>query len=201
MLTQSTDSKIDLLDSADTVAKKIKKAQAAPQVVEDNGMLAFVEYVLLPASGLKTGKREFVVDRERDGLEPLVYNDIAKMHEDYRNDVVCAKETNTYQRRTELLTHVFYQLKPQQIKPAVAKGINELLGPIQAAYQASQDWQEVALKAYPPPPAPAKKVKKVKDKGSRHPVKGAQAANGTPDDHVEQVTEDAAKVNLTGEAK
>lgn len=43
----------------------------------------------LPASKLKTGRQEFHVERERDGLEPLVYNDIAKLREDYKNDVVC----------------------------------------------------------------------------------------------------------------
>lgn len=84
----STDSKIDLLDAPDVVAKKIKKAVAAPKVVEENGILAFVEYVLLPAAGLR-GKREFVVERERDGLEPLIYSTVEQMHEDYRNDVVC----------------------------------------------------------------------------------------------------------------
>lgn len=50
--------------------------------------MAFVEFVLLPASHLR-GNREFRVDRERDGLEPLVYTTIAQMHDDYRNDVVC----------------------------------------------------------------------------------------------------------------
>jgi tyrosyl-tRNA synthetase len=84
----STDSKIDLLDSPEVVTKKIKKAMAAPKVVEENGVLAFVEYVLLPVSALK-GNREFRVERERDGLEPLVYTAIAQMHEDYKNDVVC----------------------------------------------------------------------------------------------------------------
>ena len=69
--------------------KKIKKAVAAPQVVEENGVLAFVEYVLLPAARLK-GDGEFRVERERDGLEPLVYTSIEKMHEDYRSDVVCS---------------------------------------------------------------------------------------------------------------
>ena len=82
------DSKIDLLDPPDVVAKKIKKAEAAPGVTEGNGILAFVEYVLLPAAGLK-GKREFIVKRERDGLEPLVYTEISKIHDDYKNDIVC----------------------------------------------------------------------------------------------------------------
>ena len=60
---------------------------ATPKVVEENGILALVEFVLLPASGLTGGPREFRVSRERDGLEPLVYNDVAKLHDDYRNDV------------------------------------------------------------------------------------------------------------------
>lgn len=76
-----------MLDSADVVTKKLRKAVAAPLKVEENGVLSFVEYVLLPAAGLQ-GKREFVVERERDGLEPLVYTDIQQMHDDYRNDVV-----------------------------------------------------------------------------------------------------------------
>lgn len=70
------------------VTKKVKKAFAAPKEIEGNGVLALVEYVLLPVSGLKKGKREFVVERERDGLEPLVYTDVAQLHEDYRNEVV-----------------------------------------------------------------------------------------------------------------
>jgi tyrosyl-tRNA synthetase len=69
------------------VVKKIKKAVSAPKVVEENGVLAFVEFVLLPAAELK-GKREFRVDRERDGLEPLVYTTIEQMHDDYRKDLV-----------------------------------------------------------------------------------------------------------------
>jgi tyrosyl-tRNA synthetase len=44
--------------------------------------------------------------------------------------------------------------------------LSNLLAPIQTAYQGSTEWQEIALKAYPPPP---KKEKKVKDKGTRHP--------------------------------
>ncbi|KAI0480535.1 tyrosyl-tRNA synthetase, class Ib [Xylariaceae sp. FL0804] len=143
MSSSDPDSKIDLLDAPEVVTKKIRKAFAAPKIVEENGVLAFVEHVLLPASALR-GKREFRVDRERDGLEPLVYSSISQLHEDYKNEV----------------------LTPQILKPAVAKSLNELLAPVQAAFQASAEWQETALKAYPPP---AKKEKKVKNKGTRHP--------------------------------
>lgn len=86
--------------------------------------MAFTEYVLLPASELKHGKAEFVVDRSRDGLEPLVYNGIEQMNEDYRNDV----------------------LSPQILKPAVNKALNELLEPIRKAYEESKEWQEVSFR-------------------------------------------------------
>lgn len=68
------------------MAKKIRKAECVPKVVEGNGVLALVEYVLLPGSGLKNGVREVKVER-RDA-EPLVYTNIKQMQEDYENDVV-----------------------------------------------------------------------------------------------------------------
>jgi tyrosyl-tRNA synthetase len=76
-----------LLDPPEVVTKKIKKAIAVPKVVEGNGLLAFIEFVLLPAAALR-GNQEFRIDRERDGLEPLIYTTIAQIHEDYKNDVV-----------------------------------------------------------------------------------------------------------------
>lgn len=42
------------------------------------------------------------------------------------------------------------------------------MAPIQEAYQSSPEWQEITLKAYPPPVV-QKTQKKVKDKGSRYP--------------------------------
>ncbi|RFU27643.1 hypothetical protein B7463_g8691, partial [Scytalidium lignicola] len=140
MSSSDPDSKIDLLDPPDVVTRKIRKATAAPKIVEENGILALVEFVLLPAAALK-GCKEFRVDRERDNLEPLIYTSIGQMHEDYRNDI----------------------LTPQILKPAVALGLNKLLAPIQEAYSASPEWQEISLKAYPPPPPPHKKEKKVKN--------------------------------------
>ncbi|GAB1316285.1 Tyrosine--tRNA ligase cytoplasmic [Madurella fahalii] len=150
MSSSDPDSKIDLLDPPETVAKKIRKAISAPQQVEENGLLAFIEFVLLPAARLR-GNGEFRVDRERDGLETLVYTDIEKIRDDYKNDV----------------------LTPQLVKPAIARDLNALLAPIQEAFQASKEWQEIAEKAYPPPP---KKEKKVKNKGTRYPGNKEQVA-------------------------
>lgn len=87
MSASDPNSKIDLLDTPDVSARKIKKANAPPKVVEENGLLAFVENVLLPASSLLDGERSFKVDRE--GAEPLMYGDIESLRKDYVDDVVC----------------------------------------------------------------------------------------------------------------
>ncbi|OJJ61920.1 hypothetical protein ASPSYDRAFT_54868 [Aspergillus sydowii CBS 593.65] len=155
------DSKIDLLDPPDVISKKIRKAEAAPKVIEDNGVIAMVEFVLLPAAGLK-GKKEFVVER-RDA-EPLVYSDISKLKEDYQNDV----------------------LTPQQLKPAVTAALTSLMAPITEAYQASPEWQQITEQAYPPPVV-EKKQKKVKSKGTRHP--GANKEQTLPERPKPEATE------------
>jgi tyrosyl-tRNA synthetase len=59
---------------------------AYPKIVEDNGVLGIVEFILLPAAALK-GRKEFRV--ERNDEEPLIYTDIKQVHEDYRNEIVC----------------------------------------------------------------------------------------------------------------
>ncbi|KAH8635360.1 hypothetical protein IG631_10761 [Alternaria alternata] len=166
MSSSDPDSKIDVLDDADVVKRKLKKAHAAPKVVEDNGVLSFVEYVLLPAGHLIYGEPKFVVKR-RDA-DPLTYTDIKKMQEDYSNDI----------------------LTPQDLKPAVTEALNALLEPVQKEFQANQAWKDIEQKAYPPPPV-VKKEKKVKNKGTFHPKRNVEAK---PDGHVEG--EDKAKVDV-----
>lgn len=67
----------------------------------------------------------------------------------------------------------------------MAKGLNEIMEPILAEFQNSTEWQEITLKAYPPP-APVEKKKKKKDKGTGHPGKKAAAEE-------EKKVEDAVK--------
>lgn len=86
MSASDPDSKIDVLDTPEVVKKKLKKAFAPPKQIEENGILSFVEYVLLPAGELRFGTPKFVVER-REG-EPLVYTSIAQMHKDYMEDIV-----------------------------------------------------------------------------------------------------------------
>ncbi|KAM6522632.1 Tyrosine--tRNA ligase cytoplasmic [Fusarium falciforme] len=161
MSSSDENSKIDLLDSPEAVAKKIRKAECVPKVVEGNGVLALVEYVLLPGSGLKHGVRE--VKFERRDAEPLVYTNIKQIQEDYENDV----------------------LTPQMLKATVTQGLIDIMTPIQADFQASEEWQEVTLKAYPPP---AKKEKKVKNRGTRFP--GAKGGADALQDGVTKKVEE-----------
>lgn len=158
MSASDPNSKIDLLDDADTVTKKIRKAECVPKVPEGNGVLAFCEYVLLPAARLK-GQPGFVVDRSRDNLPELVYMDVAQMNEDYRNDV----------------------LTPQILKPAVSKAINVLLDPIREEFKNSADFQELVEKAYPPEVKVVTQKKK-KDRGTMFP--GAKKDNKKADEKV-----------------
>ena len=60
MSSSDEDSKIDLLDSAAGVKKKLKKAFCEPGNIADNGILSFCKYVIVPVA-LKG--QPFVVDR------------------------------------------------------------------------------------------------------------------------------------------
>jgi tyrosyl-tRNA synthetase len=63
MSSSDPDSKIDLLDDAKTIDRKIKKAFCEEGNIADNGLLSFAKFVLFPLSTLR-GKSEFVVKRK-----------------------------------------------------------------------------------------------------------------------------------------
>ena len=89
MSSSDPNSKIDLLDPPELVKKKIRKALAVPKEVEGNGIISFVEYVLLPSSALKGhGRARFVVERREEEGGALTYSDIDGLKEDYRADKV-----------------------------------------------------------------------------------------------------------------
>lgn len=170
MSASDPDSKIDILETADQIKKKIRKAYAMPKEVDGNGMISFVEYVLLPFSALKHGKPQFTVERREGEGDPLVYATIDDLKADYIADV----------------------LTPQLLKSGVSAALVDILGEIQEEFQNNKEWQEIEKKAYPPPPEPEKKKKKVKDKGSRHPGTGKVVAQ--PDGSVEGA--DKTKVSV-----
>lgn len=87
MSSSEPDSKIDLLDDATLVTKKIKKAHAVPKESSSSGLIAFVEHVLLPASSLNSGKQaSFTIPRP--DAEPLVYTSSQQMKAEYDADIV-----------------------------------------------------------------------------------------------------------------
>lgn len=148
MSASDPDSKIDVLDSPDAVIKKIKKAFAEAKIAEGNGLLAFIEYVLLPISALQNPEDgPSIKFTPRDG-EPLVFSDIVQIREAYEADT----------------------LTPQLLKAGVATALNAVLEPIQAEFNADKEWQAALEAGYPTAqPDKKKKDKKPKDKGSRYP--------------------------------
>ncbi|RMD42811.1 hypothetical protein DV735_g2323, partial [Chaetothyriales sp. CBS 134920] len=176
MSASDPDSKIDILDSAEVVRKKLRKAYAAAKEVQGNGIISFVEYVLLPLSALRNdGKAAFTIERQEG--EPLVYHDIASLKSDYEAD----------------------KLTPQLLKQGATAALVDLLAPIQADYQASPEWQEIEKKAYPPPEA--KQKKKVKDKGSRYPGGGAGNVKAPADGSADKEKTEETKGAEAGIAK
>jgi tyrosyl-tRNA synthetase len=124
------------------------------------------------------GSPQFTVTR-RDA-EPLVYTSIEKIKEDYLADV----------------------LQPQALKPAVTEALLEILAPIKKTFDETKEWQEIEARAYPPPPAPAKKPKKEKNLGSRFPGgKGGAPAQveAKPDGHLEGKDAEAIAIGKTKE--
>ncbi|KAG5661356.1 hypothetical protein KAF25_005478 [Fusarium avenaceum] len=125
MSSSEPSSKIGLLDTPEEVGKKIKKAMCVPKKVEGNGVTAFIEHIVFRVSAFKSGTPSFTVER-RDS-EPLVYDDILKLREDYERDI----------------------LTPQMIKAALVKALNEILEPIRRDFHASVEWQQAAALGYP----------------------------------------------------
>lgn len=75
MSSSEEDSKIDLLDDAESVAKKLSKVFCEPGNVENNGLLTFCGEVIIPL--LKDGESFLVSRNEANGIHFSVYfNDI-----------------------------------------------------------------------------------------------------------------------------
>lgn len=174
MSASEPDSKIDILDTEEAVRKKIKKAHAAPSEIEGNGLVSFVEFVLLPLGALKShdNQSKFTVTRREGEGAPLVYTNIDDLKKDYKAD----------------------KLTPQLLKSGITTALVELLAPIQSEFQASKEWQEIEQKAYPPP-EPIKKKKQPKEKGSRYP--GAGNVQVQPDGAIEGAKKEKQKVNVS----
>lgn len=125
MSSSEEDSKIDLLDSPDSVKKKLKKAFCEPGNIEDNGVLSFVKHVIYP---IFLRDEKFVVPRSEKHGGNLVFENYETLEKNF----------------AEQLLH------PGDLKLAVEVYINKLLAPIRKAFE-QPELKKLTEKAYPVP--------------------------------------------------
>lgn len=162
MSASEEDSKIDLLDSADQLKKKLKKAFCEPGNVETNSILAFCKNVLFPL--LKN--EALVIPRSEQYGGPLSFTEYQPLEDAFKNQ----------------------DIHPGDLKNAATHYLNRLLEPIRQEFQAPE-MQDVIRNAYPPPaPPPQKKTKKEKSSGPRG--KGGATASATTTMESHDLAED-----------
>lgn len=168
MSSSDPDSKIDFLDPPDAVRRKIKKAFCEEGNVEENGLLAFVEAVLIPISELRLGRAggtssdpEEGAGANREEQKSFAYDGApagtvfsVPRDEKYGGPM----HFSTYGALREAFEK--REVHPKDLKGAVADSLVSLLAPIRKRFEESKEWQEVTELAYPSP-VPEKKKKKV----------------------------------------
>ena len=98
------DSAIFMEDTAKDVQRKINKGYCPEQVTENNPIIDYARYIVLPAFN-----NEWPIDiRKESSTEQVVYRSYAQLEADYLSGA----------------------LHPGDLKPAVAKAINSLLQPV-----------------------------------------------------------------------
>merc|ERR1711892_283154 len=125
MSSSEEDSKIDLLDSAAAVKKKLKKAFCEPGNITDNGVLSFCKYVIYPVA-LKGEK--FAINRAPDHGGDSVFANFEELEKSFGNE----------------------EIHPGDLKSAVEKYLNGLLEPIRKIFE-DPKLKKLAADSYPPP--------------------------------------------------
>ncbi|XP_053206928.1 tyrosine--tRNA ligase, cytoplasmic-like [Panonychus citri] len=131
------DNRITLLDAADAVKRKLKKAFCQPGNVEVNGVLSFVENIIFPVF------KQFHLMRKDDHGGPIDYTNYDQIVADFKSE----------------------QLHPDDLKKSVDVYINKLLDPIRSKFNDVEVKKLIDL-AYPAP-VKFKKVKKEKSKNKQ----------------------------------
>lgn len=174
MSASDPNSKIDILEDPKQVRKKVNSAYCAPGEIENNGLIAFIEYVIQPIQELKAEKDgvfKLDIDRPEKYGGPISYDSIDEIKADFASE----------------------KLSPVDLKSGVAEKIIELLAPIRESFEASEEFKEAQAKGYPvEQPKSEKKVKKQKNKGTRYPGAG----NTKEGDNVSKVSEQLESTNI-----
>merc|ERR1712223_724700 len=125
MSSSDEDSKIDLLDSAASLKKKLKKAFCEPGNITDNGILSFCKKLIFPVL-LKD--EAFVIERKPENGGNVSFDTYEGLEEAF------AKE----------------QVHPGDLKAAVETYLNRLMDPVRKIFE-SPELKKLTERAYPPP--------------------------------------------------
>jgi tyrosyl-tRNA synthetase len=117
-------SKIDMLDTAAQVKKKIKTAFCEPGNVENNGVLSFCKHVLFPLSKNK----EFIVPRQEKYGGNMIFKSYEELEEAFK--------------KGEEVLH------PGDLKAGCEAQLNKLLEPIRKEFE-SEENKILIKQAYP----------------------------------------------------
>ncbi|KAH8826789.1 tyrosine--tRNA ligase, cytoplasmic [Flagelloscypha sp. PMI_526] len=187
MSSSDPNSKIDFLDAPEVVKKKIKLAFCEEGNVTENGLLSFVEAVVIPISQLRIAKAKgdpLLAEGSKEG--PAHSNGNAFVGSDAPEGTVFTVERDP-KFGTALHYSSFEQVKadfaaknihPKDLKNAVTNAVASLLDPIRKELLENPDFVAVEKAAYPPPAA-ANDKKKVK-KGQGQPASAPPADDGPP---------------------
>ncbi|EMR11839.1 tyrosine-tRNA ligase [Pneumocystis murina B123] len=118
--------KIDILDDAETVKKKINKALCVEATVENNSLLEFAKHVIFPVLALK-GIPTLMINREEKWGGQVLYNSYELLELDYVN------------RR----------LSPQDLKIGISDSLNFILESIRLEFMENEEFQQILHFAYP----------------------------------------------------
>ena len=168
MSSSDPNSKIDFLDSPATVRKKIKSAFCEEGNEKDNGVLAFVEAVLIPISQLRLERLRGQTGSDKEEGEGATGDQTPFTTEGAPEGSVFSiyrKEEfggSLHYQNYEQLEEDFKEknLHPKDLKIAVADAIVRLLEPLQKSFAENEEWQKTEKLAYPDPNAKPEKKKK-----------------------------------------
>jgi len=141
-------SKIDLMDNAKAVAKKIRSAFCAEGEVKGNGVLSFARFVVFPLAGLNGGDGKFHIRRSADHGGDLVFESYDALEKAF-----AAQE-----------------IHPLDLKAGVTAVMNDLLAPIHAKFESDPALKSLRERAYPV------EKKAPKKKGGNKPVAAVDVA-------------------------
>ncbi|KAJ4468742.1 tyrosine tRNA ligase [Lentinula aciculospora] len=184
MSSSDPNSKIDFLDSPETVKKKIKGAFCEPGNVEDNGLLSFAEAVIFPISQLKIDQAKGTGVMNENGKEALSTDQKSFASDNAPEGTLFTVNTkfdgpihfSTFEDLREAFKDE--KLHPADLKPAMVDAINRLLDPIRKAFEASEEFQKTEKLAYPDPNA--KQGAKKKKEKVYHPPPPGKGKNAKP---------------------